>query len=77
MEMVNPTENDISTNPHVIFTSDDEWDPSILDDEYSPSDFDSDLLPLDLPDLGVNQYGEILNQQSEYYHASTKIKKLL
>jgi hypothetical protein len=71
MDMVKPTDLDMSTYPHVIFTSDDEWDPNILDDEYSPSDLDTDLLPLDLPGPRVNQYGEILNQQSEYYHAST------
>jgi hypothetical protein len=72
MDMVKPTDNDMSTYPHVIFTSDNEWDPHILDDEYSHSDFDADLLPLDLPDPRVNQYGEILNRKSEYYHASTE-----
>jgi hypothetical protein len=70
MDMVKSTDNNMSTYPHVIFTSDNKWDPSILDDECSPSDFDADLLPLDLP--RVNQYGEILNLQSEYYHASTE-----
>jgi hypothetical protein len=72
MGIVKPTDEDMSNYPHVMFTSDDEWDPSTLDDEYSPSDFNADLLPLDLPDPRVNQYGEILNWQSEYYHASTE-----
>jgi hypothetical protein len=73
MGMVKPTDNNMSTYPHVIFTSDDEWDPSILDDEYSCSAFDADLLPLDLPNPRVNQYGKILlNQHSENYCASTK-----
>jgi hypothetical protein len=72
MDMVKATDKDMSTYRQVIFTSDEEWDPGILDDEYSPSDLDADLLPLDLPDLRVNQYGEILNRPSESYHAFTE-----
>jgi hypothetical protein len=72
MDMVKPIDNDMSTYHHVIFTPNDEWDLSILNDEHSPCDFDTDLFPLDLPDPRNNQYGEILNRQSEYYHASTK-----
>jgi hypothetical protein len=72
MDMVKPTDKNISTYPHVILTSDDDWDTSILDDEYIPSAFDADLLPFDLPDPRGNQYGEILNRKSEYYHASTE-----
>jgi hypothetical protein len=45
MDMVKLTDLDMSTYPHVIFTSDDDWDPSILDDDYSPSDLDT-CLPL-------------------------------
>jgi hypothetical protein len=72
MDMIKPTDLDMSIYPHTIFTSDDKWDPSILDKEYSRSDLDTDLLPLDLPDPRVNQYGEILNRKSEFYHASTE-----
>jgi hypothetical protein len=68
MDMVKPTDNNMST----YFTSDNEWDPSIIDDENSPSDFDADLLPLDLPDLRANHFGEILNWQFQYYHTSTE-----
>jgi hypothetical protein len=50
MDMVKPTDNVMSTYPHGIFTSDNEWDPKILDEENNPSDFDADLLPLDLTD---------------------------
>jgi hypothetical protein len=57
MDMVKPTDNDMNTYPHVIFTSDNEWDPSILDDEYNPSDFDADLLPLDIPDPSTEDEG--------------------
>jgi hypothetical protein len=61
-DMVKPTDNDMSTYHHVMFNSDDDWDPSILDDEYSPSNLGADLLLLHLSDPRVNQYGEILNR---------------
>jgi hypothetical protein len=72
MDMIKPTDLDMSIYPHVMFTSDDDWDPPMLHDEYSPSDLDGYLLPLHLPDARDHQYGEILNWQSEYYHDSTE-----
>jgi hypothetical protein len=72
MNMVKKTDKHISAYPNVIFTSNDEWDPSILNDEYSPYDLDAHLLPLDFPHPRINQYGKLLNRQSEYYHTSTE-----
>jgi hypothetical protein len=34
MDITYPTTEDIETYPHVYFTKDSTWDPTILDDEY-------------------------------------------
>ena len=42
-----PTDQDMDTYPHVIFTSPDEWDPSVLD--HDPPHLDR-LDPIQVPD---------------------------
>ena len=69
MDMRAPTDDDLSTYPHVFFTSDMPWDPTTLDNEYdlatwhdnNDSDEDTDL------DLWVNDYGEYLHGHQNSY----------
>ena len=68
MDMQPPTKADLDSYPHVMFTCDDPWNPSILDDEYHPSDEDYYSLPS--LDPRVNEYGEILHRDSEINFAN-------
>ena len=60
IDMVYPTDEDLVRYPHVYFTSDTSWDPSILDDENN-LDTDSDEEAYRHPHLDpeVNDYGEL------------------
>ena len=40
LDMTVPTDDDLDCYPHVFFTSDTPWDPSVLDQEFSPPKFD-------------------------------------
>ena len=40
VDMTVPTDDDLDRYPHVFFTSDTPWDPSVLDQEFSVPDFD-------------------------------------
>ena len=61
MDMKYPSEEDLDTFPHVYFTADTEWDPSIMDDEFD--DFDEQAFEDDDDDLAftspVNDFGEL------------------
>jgi hypothetical protein len=35
-----PTDTEMDTLPHVILTSDIEWDPAVLDNDINPDDMD-------------------------------------
>ena len=62
MDMIPPTDSDMESYPHVIFTSDDTWDPSTMDDEFAPDTInvtEDDLTP-DYGRNRVNDYGELL-----------------
>ena len=53
--MTKPTDHDLETYPHVILTSDMDWDPSILDNEI-----DLDVIEQYLEELPPdNVYGDI------------------
>ena len=53
--MTKPTDHDLEIYPHVIFTSDMDWDPSILDNEI-----DLDVIEQYLEELPPdNVYGDI------------------
>ena len=54
-----PTDDNMDQYPHVIFTSDETWDPTAFDD---PSDFDNDLLDSEiyLSTPLINDYGELI-----------------
>jgi hypothetical protein len=61
MDMKAPTQEELDSYPHVMFTSDMPWDPHVLDNEHSPDDPDSitPIGPSYHPDT-LNDYGEIL-----------------
>ena len=62
IDMHPPSDDELHSYPHVIFTSDMSWDPQVLDDEYNV-----DYLVLDEDDLvkpsyhpdALNEFGEI------------------
>ena len=65
IDMAPPTDEDMESYPHVLFTSDLSWDPQSLDNEYSSADLDlteGDVLgpayrPNDINDVGdINAY---------------------
>ena len=56
MDMVAPTDEDMDTYPHVFFTSDMPWDPTILDDDDNDIEI-TDPVPTD---TRVNQFGEYI-----------------
>jgi Reverse transcriptase (RNA-dependent DNA polymerase) len=62
MDMSPPTDNDIATFPHIMFTADLPWDPSSLDDEYGPEDelVDDEDTISDYHHDEVNDYGELM-----------------
>jgi Reverse transcriptase (RNA-dependent DNA polymerase) len=61
MDMSPPSDLEMESYPHVMFSSDLPWDPTILDDEYQAEDIsiqDSDT-SLALYPSSVNDYGEL------------------
>jgi hypothetical protein len=58
MDITYPTEEEMETYPHVFFTKDDTWDPTVIDDEY-----DSELSEIEEDELTynseINDYGEL------------------
>ena len=61
MDMTYPSEEDLDIFPHVYFTADTEWDPSIMDDEFD--DFDEEVFEEHDDNLAftspVNDFGEL------------------
>ena len=59
LEMRPPTDKELDSLPHIIMTSDDIWDPSILDNEVSPEEwYDCEDIPDDYGDTTFDEYGE-------------------
>ena len=58
MDITYPTDDDMELYPHVFFTKDDAWDPTIIDDEYESevSETEEDELTYNSE---VNDYGEL------------------
>ena len=65
-ETIKPTDNDLEEYPHVILTSDTDWDPSILDTEIDLGDIQQSLS--DLPP--VNVYGDIRFDAKGHYRGA-------
>ena len=62
IDMHPPSDDELHSYPHVIFTSDMAWDPQVLDDEYNVDDLELDeddlVKPSYHPDA-LNEFGEI------------------
>jgi hypothetical protein len=63
MDMKAPTQEEIDSYPHVMFTSDMPWDPQVLDNELSPNDpeFNPDFVTPPFKRNNINDYGEIIS----------------
>ena len=62
LDMTAPMDADLERYPHVFFTSDTPWDPSVLDQEFSAPDFELPPVALsrrDALDSRVDEYGEL------------------
>jgi len=61
IDMSPPTDQELDSYPHVFFTSDVPWDPSVLDDEYCIDDVqvDGDDVPPSDYHPNLNDYGEL------------------
>jgi len=62
LDMTAPTDDDLERYPHVFFTADTPWDPSVLDQEFSAPDFELPSVALarrDALDGRVDEYGEL------------------
>jgi hypothetical protein len=68
MDMCPPTEDEMASYPHVILTSEMEWDPTILDNEFGPNDMPSSATTTNLPDSHLNDYGELNRDHANYVH---------
>ena len=66
MSMKKPTEDEIDTLPHVMFTSDLPWDPSILDNEFEECEYDACVPPEDsyFLDPRVDAFGMLPDHES-------------
>jgi hypothetical protein len=70
IDMTPPSDEDLEEYPHVGFTSDMPWDPSILDDEYLPEEVQS--LQID----NYHSYNTNTRRYIEAYKAFTQPKCL-
>jgi hypothetical protein len=75
MDMTPPTDNELDAYPHVMFTSDQTWDPQVLDDEYKASDLiiedDDDVFAAYHAD-SLNDYGELVSYASHRHIVQPK-----
>ena len=74
MDMSPPTDTEIDGYPHVFFTSDLPWDPTILDNEFNASEIelleDDDLSP-SYHHNSLNDYGELIKYQLDNHNTVT------
>jgi hypothetical protein len=73
-----PSDNEMDSYPHVFFTSDAPWDPSILDDEYESDDIE--LAEHEVISSGyhpnLNDYGELFNiEPDDVYNFHVDIRQ--
>jgi hypothetical protein len=66
MNMRPPTEDEMATYPHVIITSEMDWDPKILDNEFGPNGMPSSPITVDLPNPHLNDFGKLVGDHVDY-----------
>jgi hypothetical protein len=75
MDMTPPTDNELDSYPHVMFTSDLPWDPQILDDEFKATDIvigEDDNIEAAYHHASLNDYGEIISYASNRHTVQPK-----
>ena len=67
MDMRPPTDLELTQLPHVFFTADTPWDPTILDNEFLPTEFEDSTMPTEFvyQDPRINDYGERISNHFE------------
>ena len=66
MDMHPPSDDELNDLPHVVLTSDIDWDPSIVDNEMDLEQWlDAQMEHDDLP--GINDYGDLTFDDQGYY----------
>jgi hypothetical protein len=69
MDMRCPTEQEMEELPHVVFTSDEFWEPTKLDHEVVPDEWHECMpIPPEFDDLRFNEHGEY-NLRVQYHDA--------
>ena len=75
IDMTPPTDHEIESYPHVIFTSDMPWDPQILDNELKPTDLlvsNNDDTVAAYHSNSLNDYGDIVQYTDNKHTVTTK-----
>ena len=70
MDMYPPSDDELSKLPHIVFTSEADWDPTTARNELPLEEWldvlmDKELLP------GVNDYGDLIVDNQGYYRSDT------
>ena len=70
MDMHPPSDDELNDLPHVVLTSDIDWDPSIVDNDMDLEEWlDAQMEHDDLP--GINNYGDLTFDDQGYYREVT------
>ena len=81
IDMQPPTDAELESYPHVIFTSDMSWDPQVLDDEYTVTDLDLNEDDLVIPSYhphALNEFGDINplhHNDPDLFNYQTQVQK--
>ena len=71
--MIPPADQEMENYPHVFFTSDMPWDPSILESDFSAKEIllheDEPMTPYYYPS-NLKNYGEIIKYQAIFHEIS-------
>ena len=79
IDMCPPTDDELNSYPHVIFTSDMPWDPHVLDDEYDANDIElneDEITQSDYHQASLNSFGEIFHNESNFCTYHTQVQKV-
>ena len=67
MDMYPPSDHELDSLPHVVLTSDADWDPTMADNEIDSGDVWYDALDTEPPPPGTSAYGDTKFDQLGYY----------
>jgi len=75
MDMSMPTDKEFSTLPHVVLTSDSNWDPTILDSEFDPEVEWQDAQEDDFFDPNFDDTGNYLHRQIAFLDTFSSVEE--